>query len=439
MLVELSQQSLRSIRNPRLRSYAEQYLAIAAGFAEAVAETGLAFAAADTRAEAAARRKALAGRGAVLRNNDYSVYVNWISPACVACREGIGTATFYVSLQCHRKCFYCFNPNQEGFGEDQRRDVCAELTQMADQGFGLSHAALTGGEPLLHPEEAFAFFATARARFPGVYTRLYTAGDHVSPEILARLRDAGLDEIRFSVRSIDTEQARRFTYEQIALAKEYIPHVMVETPVLPGTLEIMKEMLRELERLNVDGINLLEFCYPLTNAEAYRERGYEVKNPAYRTLYDYWYAGGLPVAGSELDCLDLLAFMLEEGMQMGGHYCSLENKHTGQIFQQHFGQEMPPTAAVSERDFFFKTAKVFGDDISRVRKALDKAGAIPYRLNQDYRYIEFHPSGLAALKHLPVEAAICTQVLEQRAEGAVLRELKIELTTPQTFDAGADL
>ncbi|HYG58563.1 MAG TPA: radical SAM protein [Symbiobacteriaceae bacterium] len=441
MLVEVTGSSLRSIKNPRLRSYAAQYVEIAEQFAGAVRSTGLDFDPADHRAEAAARRQALQARGAVVRNGDCSIYVNRISPACLACRKGIGSLTFFVSLQCHRNCFYCFNPNQEEYDTAGRgkRDVVAELAQIAAGGMQLNQVGLTGGEPLLHPEESIAFFQKAKELFPSVYTRLYTSGDHVTPDLLGRLKEAGLDEIRFSVRSHDGEQGRRHTYKQIALARDYIPYVMVETPVLPGTLEIMKEMLRELERLQIFGVNLLEFCYPLTNAQAYQERSYQVKNPPYRTLYNYWYAGGLPIARSELDCLELLAFMQDEQMSIGGHYCSLENKHTGQIFQQHWGQDVPPTAHVSERDFFYRTAKAFGDDVHRVRKALDKAGQKRYTMNQDYRYIEFHPADMDLLKQLPVEVAISTLVVEQRPEGAVLRELKVDLTTPQAFDPTTDL
>lgn len=441
MLTEITRNNLNTIGNPRLRSYAEQYLQIADQFEAAVRGTGLAFEPTDRRAEAAARREALRARGATVRNNDYSVVINRISPACLACQTGVGSATFFNSLQCHRKCFYCFNPNQEEYQQfaHTKRDSVAELAELAGDGLKFSHLALTGGEPLLFPDDAVAFFRTAKEKFPAVHSRLYTSGDHINRELLARLQEAGLDEIRFSVRSIDTEQGRRHTYDRIAMAREFIPCVMVETPVLPGTMEIMKEMLRELERLQIFGINLLEFCYPFHNPEAYRERGYQVKNPPYRTLYDYWYAGGLPVAGSELDCLDLLAFMLDEGMTMGGHYCSLENKHTGQIYMQHWGHEAPRTTCMSEHDYFYKSIKVFGDDVSRVRKALDRAHEQRYSVNQDHRYIEFHPEGMAALQHMNVQAAVCTLVREERPDGPVLRELKLALTTPETFDLGSDL
>ena len=52
------------------------------------------------------------------------------------------------------------------------------------------------------------------------------------------LKDAGVNEIRISLRLEDTENARRHTFDKIALAREYIPNVMVEMPVLPGRWKI---------------------------------------------------------------------------------------------------------------------------------------------------------------------------------------------------------
>ena len=40
------------------------------------------------------------------------------------------------------------------------------------------------------------------------------------------------------------------------------------------------------------------------------------------------------IAGSEAVCLDLIDFALESRLNLGVHYCSLENKHSGQIYQQ---------------------------------------------------------------------------------------------------------
>ena len=87
-------------------------------------------------------------------------------------------------------------------------------------------------------------------------------------------------------------------------------------------------------------------------------------------LYNYWYAGGLPISKSELECLDLVEFAMREKMKIGVHYCSLENKHTGQIYQQNTRGTIPATGYLSEKDFFIKSAKVFGADIQPVKRVL---------------------------------------------------------------------
>ena len=58
--------------------------------------------------------------------------------------------------------------------------------------------------------------------------------------------------------------------------------------------------------------------------------------------------------------LELVDFAIEQNLTLGVHYCSLENKFTGQIYQQNFDAKMDKTYRFSEEDFYFKTAKVFG-------------------------------------------------------------------------------
>ncbi len=78
----------------------------------------------------------------------------------------------------------------------------------------------------------------------------------------------------------------------------------------------MYQLLTQLDDIGIDGINLLEFCFPLTNSEAYQTRGFMLKNPPYEVYYNYWYAGGLAVAQSELACLRVLKFALENQLSI---------------------------------------------------------------------------------------------------------------------------
>jgi len=435
MIVDITPATSAQIKNPDFAAYVRMYDEIYEDFMQQVAATGIEIDPVDRSEEAAEKRRALRKKGVQIRNTDRSLYVNAISPACVACRKGIGTATFFISLKCHRDCYYCFNPNQEDYEYycATTRNLPAELDEIHTDGMEVRHLALTGGEPLLHRDEAVAFFARARELFPGVDQRLYTCGDHVDEAILAALRDAGLDEIRFSIRVHDVEHARQKTLERIALAKQFIPRVMVEMPVPPGSGEIMRDLLLALDEIGIFSINLLELCYPFRNAEAFNSRGFKVKNRPFRTLYNYWYAGGVPIEGSELECLDLLDFAVERGLSIGVHYCSLENKFTGQNYQQNAGQRVPSMYVLSENDYLLKSAKVFGRDVPPVLTALRRRGYTDYTFDEDTQCLTFSVDAIKYLKGLDVEIGIATSTIEQREDGPVLREMKIDLTTPQTF------
>lgn len=441
MIIDITHETHKQIKNARLAEYAAIYLRIFDDFMSQVAASGIEVDTQDYSQEAAARIARLRQKGAVLRNSDRSIYINAISPACVACQKGIGSATFFTSLQCHRHCYYCFNPNQVDYEyfNQHKRNPAQELAQIRLAGEHVNYLALTGGEPLLHKAETMAFLQTAATVFPQAHTRLYTTGDHADKSTLQQMQAAGLAEIRFSIRMHDLYKGHRLTFDRIALARQYIPTVMVEMPVLPGTTEEMKDVLLELDRLQIHSINLLEFCYPFVNPQAYNERGFKVKKRPFHTLYNYWYAGGVPISQSEQVCLDLLEFALEQKLTLGVHYCSLENKLTGQNYQQNYGRSLSKTTHFSSDDYLLKSAKVFGQDIPKVLAVFHRNGYRDYQRNREHRYLEFHVDQIESLSDLDIEIAISTSTLEMRQHELVMRELKVDLTRPQLFDAAHDM
>ena len=155
MIIGIDMQTLDKIKNPALRDYAGLYVEIYADFLNQISEFGLEIDPLDFQSESDNTIEGLRLKGAIFRNDSKSIYTNAISPSCVACQKGIGSATYFVSLQCHRDCFYCFNPNQEGheYFIQNKVDPTGELQRLAADGQKVDHIALTGGEPLLHEEE----------------------------------------------------------------------------------------------------------------------------------------------------------------------------------------------------------------------------------------------------------------------------------------------
>lgn len=367
--------------------------------------------------------------GALIRNNGKSVVSNGrLSSACEACQTGTGSYTSFVSLKCHKQCYFCFNENQDNyqFYLNNKRNASQELKDLAKQGEKLTHIALTGGEPLLHPQETIAFFQEAERLYPGSHTRLYTTGDFLTKEILEQLKQAALNEIRFSIKLEDSMQRKQHTLRQIELAKTYINTIIVEMPIMPNALEPMKALLLELEARDVFGINLLELCFPFRNVEDFKEKGFTLKNPPYDVYYNFWYAGGLAIADSEKISLELVRFALENDLKLGVHYCSLENKFTGQIYQQNFDAKLDSTYKFSSTDYYWKTAKVFGADWQKVAPILKKRGFSAVE-NSTYQFRQFSTDALRYLEDIDVEILLSYNVVEYDGEGANIREVHVEV------------
>jgi hypothetical protein len=134
-----------------------------------------------------------------------------------------------------------------------------------------------------------------------------------------------------------------------------------------------------------------------------------------------------------------MEFALEQRLTMGVHYCSLENKLTGQNYQQNYGRSLPETTQFSPKDYLLKSAKVFGSDISKVLNVFNRHGYREYQRNREHRYLEFHIDQIQHLVDLDIEIGISTSTLEMRENDLVQRELKVDLTRPQLFDAAHDV
>ena len=439
MLEEITRQNLGSIRNSTFRHYARIYVDIYESFLEQVGQFGLPFETdAAVQTQIAQERAALRTIPEIaLRCEGASLVYKRLSPACEVCMKGVNTLTSHISFRCHRHCFFCFNPNQENFEAHlaQENDWLAELDAYRRAGQTLTHIALTGGEPLLHPKECESFFSLAREYWPDAHLRLYTSGDLLDAEELERLRAAGLDEIRFSYKMEDDPALQEKVLSNMALAREYIPTVMVEMPVMPDMESEMRTLLLRLDEIGIWGVNLLELCFPYHNAEAFRARGFRLRYPPYRTLYNFWYAGGLPVSGSEAAALRLLRFAADRKLGLGVHYCSLENKNFGQMYQQNNHPALiPPTVLFSERDYYLKTVKAFGEDALAVKKLFDKRGNSRYFHDERGGYIQIHPADAARLVGRRLELALSVNVLEERGGAPCLRELKLLRASPADCD-----
>ena len=400
---------------------------------------------ADYDDELAARKRTLIDslkqKGAEFRNNNKSIYINYLSKACWECRKGDKSITYFYSLACNRDCYFCSNKNQENYNYyvHNQSDVITELNQIKNPET-LKAVAVTGGEPLLDTEKLFHILSSVNNKCSMAHTRLYTNGDLIDYNILENLQRNNLDEIRFSIKPDETGKLEESIIQKIILAKGYISEVVVEMPVMPGSLNEMKKLLNVLNENEITGVNLLEFLFPWVNADEYKSRGFKIKNKPYEILYSYTYAGGLPISGSEEECLELLEHGMINDYSIGLHYCSLENKLTSQVYSQNSGVKMLPYEIFSDKDFFIKTAKVYGEDTKYVKSIFDKSNNtdIFYNFDEELNVLEFNP---IHIKKLPAHTnvAISYNIVEQQENQKILKEIKLDLTYPEIFEFEKDI
>ena len=215
------------------------YEEVERSYVAALEKKGLRFAERGHRAQQVADLRALLeARGATVRNAGASISCGWLSRACVECTGTGGSETFSTTLRCHRDCYFCFNYNLAEY-ERFRTEGCPweeELSHAHEATGGkMAVIGLTGGEPLLDLEGSLAFLRRARELFPKAHLRMYTSGDLLDERAAGFLSEAGLDEIRFSVKQDDPRELRERVLCNMRTAVRHIPDVVVEMPIVPGT------------------------------------------------------------------------------------------------------------------------------------------------------------------------------------------------------------
>lgn len=415
--------------NPPLQRALAEHAATRDNYLAALAEHGVAFAEAGANQAAIdSLREQLAEAGAQFKNAGASIVRGWQSPACVECTGTGGSETFSTTFKCHRDCYFCFNYNVADYDRFVAegcpwQDGLADAQERFDS---LAAIGLTGGEPLLVLDQSLEFLEAARKAYPDAHLRMYTSGDLLTEEAALALRDAGLDEIRFSVKQDDSHAAQQRVLDAMALARKHIPTVMVEMPVIPGTKDSMLRLMDAWGAIGIDGVNFLEFCFPFHSWEEYAARGFEIRNPPFDVMYDYGYSGGLPVAGSEELCLELMLHGIEQNVPFGMHYCSLDNKHRSEMRQRNErGRNLHPCYSFDEEDFFLKCGKVFGADIDPAFDALRSTGCESFLDLEDEGSLCFPLEYLDALDGIEVTPALSFNVLEQDERGLALQEVDL--------------
>ena len=235
-----------------------------------------------------------------------SIVVGNLPQGCEFCQRGMKLVLFVTGL-CPKRCFYC------PLSQDRRHlDVMfanerklRRLSEVLDEAYLMDAqgTGITGGDPLLVLSRTVKAVQLLKSEFGGEHhIHLYTTGVKINVKSLKELERAGLDEIRFHV--------YRENLNSVVLAvNELNIDVGVEIPMLPDKVEETIELLRSLDKIRVNFVNINELEFTETNALSLLERGYELRPDSLTAA-----------KGSKEAALKVLEWA-EENTSLNVHFC----------------------------------------------------------------------------------------------------------------------
>jgi len=236
---------------------------------------------------------------------------NNLSPGCRQCGDGSWSCLF-INGHCNGRCFYCPTaqdddglPVTNGLAFSSPDDYAAYVAQL-----GFTGVSISGGEPLMTADLTLDYLKAVRARCGDqVHLWMYTNGTLLTSVLCRRLRDAGLNEIRFDIGAV------RYNLKKLRLAVGCIPTVTVEIPAVPEDEGLLRQKMVEMAETGVNHLNLHQMRLTPYNFGPLTERG-----------YTFIHGEKVTVLESELSALRSVRFGLEQGINLPVNYCSFPYK-----------------------------------------------------------------------------------------------------------------
>lgn len=199
-----------------------------------------------------------------------SVY-NYLSPGCRICRQGAALVLF-VTGRCERSCFYCpLSQERKGrdlvFADETRVE---EIREILEEGRAIEAlgTGITGGEPLAKLDYVLECIRALKAAFGREHhIHLYT-GMLPNKETLQRLREAGLDEIRFHP-PLEEWSSPGLLTETLQEARSLGLLAGVEIPAIKEAPAIVQAVKDADAFLNINELEFSETNYAALAAEGF--------------------------------------------------------------------------------------------------------------------------------------------------------------------------
>jgi len=245
-----------------------------------------------------------------------SILLGRLPRGCQLCAKGSKMVLFVTGL-CDSSCYYC-PLSQEKAGNDlvfadevpvsSSDDILFEVDAVKGEGAGIS-----GGDPLCVLERTLQYIHLLKSKYGSdFHIHLYTSKTTVTQEDLVRLKEAGLDEIRF--------HPQRNDWTGIERAIKIGIEVGLEVPAIPGKAESLKQIALRAEKIGVSFLNINELEASETNFESLLAQGMRLTDMA-----------SASIEGSAETAKEFLNWASKNLVRLTVHFCSARYKDAIQM------------------------------------------------------------------------------------------------------------
>lgn len=253
-----------------------------------------------------------------------------LSKGCKTCKSGRWICLF-VGVQCNADCNFCLQKNQNSIEHEKALQNmwiddfkrCFRLLETENYIEGISYS---GGETFLYLDKVIKI-AEFLKDYPHIYQWIYTNGKLVTKDNLKKIKDAGVNEIRFNLSAFDFDPG---IIEKLKWSREIIGKVLVEVPSDKVSYDklVKQKFIHTLAEYGINQLNLAELILgPNKIADIYKE--------SEKYLYDSVFVSITSPLESRIITYDIIEYAVKHDLNILINDCSNEAKDL-QLMKKYF-------------------------------------------------------------------------------------------------------
>jgi len=210
----------------------------------------------------------------------YDSYCNKGFDVCEGCKYCVKgeKLVLFVSGKCPRQCKYCSLSNKrknvdKTWANERECTTIKEILEEAKESKAQG-AGITGGDPLLCFDRTIKFVTALKKEFgKKFHIHIYLPTELVTEEKLRKLKQAGIDEIRFHPRFLEKEEIVEKELEKIYLASKFwkIKDIGIEIPMFPDkinqTFYFIKSVAELIGFANLNELEISDTNFDFINSK----------------------------------------------------------------------------------------------------------------------------------------------------------------------------